>query len=108
MIGGLVLAIVVGLTLNYLAGAREDAAQKEDVDVVKVLGATSLLAGLLVAFVLAGASSSYVVARGAVKAEADTVGTLFEAADYVKEPFRRRLQGAAVCYARAVAGPEWD
>jgi hypothetical protein len=108
MVGGLVLAALIGLGLNYATGAKDDTARREGADVVRVLGTTSLLAGLLASFVLSGASSSYTAARGAAKAESDTVDTLFEAADYVKQPFRQRLQGAVVCYARAVAGPEWD
>lgn len=104
MIAGLAVAVVVGLALNYAAGGKD---ATEGADVVRVLGTTSLLAGLLVAFVLSGASSSYTAARAAAKQESDTVNTLFEAADYTKAPFRQRLQAAAVCYSRAVAGPEW-
>lgn len=33
---------------------------------------------------------------------------LFETAAYLREPRRQELQAAVVCYARAVAGPEWD
>jgi hypothetical protein len=58
--------------------------------------------------VLSGASSSYTSARNAIKAEADTVDALYEAADFVKQPYREDLQAAAVCYARAVAGPGFD
>jgi cytochrome bd-type quinol oxidase subunit 2 len=108
MIGGLVLAVVIGLVANYATGGKDDAARSSGADVVKVLGTTSLLAGLLVAFVLSGASSSYTAARTAAKAESDTVDTMFESADYVAQPFRQRLQGAIVCYARAVSGPEWQ
>jgi cytochrome bd-type quinol oxidase subunit 2 len=107
-IGGLVVAVVLGVALKYATASRHPEKQTEGADVVKVLGSTSLIAGLLVGFVLAGASSSYTSARNAAKAEADTVDTLFESAEYVKQPFRQRLQGAAVCYARAVAGPGFD
>ena len=103
---GLVLAVLIGVGLRYATSKGSDKA--EGADVVKVLGSTSLIAGLLVGFVLAGASSSYTGARNAAKAEADTVDTLYESAEFVKPPYRQRLQGAAVCYARAVAGPGWD
>ncbi len=107
-IGGLAVAVAIGVALKYVTVSRHPDKQTEGADVVKVLGSTSLIAGLLVGFVLAGASSSYTTARNAAKAEADTVDTLFESAEYVKQPFRQRLQGAAVCYARAVAGPGYD
>jgi hypothetical protein len=35
------------------------------------------------------------------------VDNLFESTEYVPDPERRALQAAIVCYARAVAGPEW-
>ena len=105
-IGGLVLAALIGVGMRYATSSGQpESKQAEGADVVRVLGTTSLLAGLLVGFVLAGASSSYVSARNAAKSEADTVDTLYESAEYVKQPYRQRLQGAAVCYARAVAGP---
>lgn len=107
-IAGLVVAVVIGVSLRYATAARASGTPAEGADVVKVLGTTSLIAGLLVGFVLSGASSSYTSARNAAKAEGDTVDTLYESAEYVKQPFRRRLQGAAVCYARAVAGPGFD
>src|ERR1044072_7416579 len=105
---GLVLAVVIGVVLRRAGASKDPGKETEGADVVRVLGSTSLIAGLLVGFVLAGASSSYTSARNAAKAEADTVDTLYESADFVKQPFRRRLQAAAVCYARAVAGPCFD
>ena len=107
-IAGLIVAVGLGVLLKYVTSARHPDKQTEGADVLKILGSTSLIAGLLVGFVLSGSSSSYTSARNAAKAEADAVDTLYEASEYVKPPFRRRLQGAAVCYARAVAGPGFD
>jgi hypothetical protein len=70
-------------------------------------GPAATLLALLIAFVLAGATSSYQRAKTAAQAEAATVDHIFESADYLKEPYRERLQMASVCYARAVVGPEW-
>lgn len=104
----LAASVGVGLAVNLLR--RDDAgeARTEDASVLNILNATALLAGLLVALVLAGASESYSAARGAAESEADTVDGLYESAEYVDLPARQALQGALVCYARAVAGPEWD
>jgi hypothetical protein len=70
-------------------------------------GPAATLLALLIAFVLAGAAQSYQRAKTAAQTEAATVDHIFEAADYLKEPYRERLQRAAICYARAVIGPEW-
>jgi hypothetical protein len=68
--------------------------------------AATLLA-LFIAFVLFGASGSYSSAQTAVQTEAAVVDNFFETAEYLPDPQRQHLQRAAVCYARAVAGPEW-
>jgi Protein of unknown function (DUF4239) len=107
-VGALALAVVLGLAIKRFTSSDASADDKNAADVPRVLGSTALLAGLLIAIVLSGASSSYSAARSAAKAEADTIDTMYESAEYVAQPFRQRLQGAAVCYARAVAGPEWD
>ena len=103
----LTVAILVGLLLKDLALAREWARTTFD-DVAKVLRAIPLLAGLMVAVVLAGGAWAYGEARSAAKLEADAIDALYEGARYADPPFRQRLQEAATCYARAVAGPEWD
>jgi hypothetical protein len=70
-------------------------------------GPAATLLALIIAFVLVGATQSYTRARTAVQTEAAVVDNFFETAEYLPDPGRRRLQRAAVCYARAVAGPEW-
>ena len=57
---------------------------------------------------LAGASETYAGARDAAKSEADTVDSLYESAEYMDMPGKQTVQAAAVCYALAVVGPEWD
>lgn len=104
----LILALASGLAAKLLTVRPEDTDEKEGATVQNVLAATGLITALVVAFVISGASSSYSAARTAAKAEADVVDNLYEAAEYVAMPFRQNIQAAAVCYARAVAGPEWD
>jgi hypothetical protein len=72
-----------------------------------VLSGTGLIGAFLLAIVLSTASSSYSSAQKAAKQKADVIDTLYESANYVDQPFRQRFQAAAVCYARAVVGPEW-
>lgn len=104
-VGALVLAVAAGIGLKYAPSSRDAEKQTGGADVLEVLGTTALIAGLLIGFVLSGASTSYSSASTAARAEADTVETLYESAEFVKQPYRQRLQVAAVCYARAVARP---
>ena len=98
------LAVIAGLAANYFSLTKAD---DEGSTVQQVLSATALIAAFLLAIVLSGASTSYSSAQKAAKQEADVIDTLYESANYVDMPFRQRIQAAAVCYARAVVGPEW-
>jgi hypothetical protein len=100
-----VLALVAGAGVGV--AVRFSAPPEAGGDLVKILNATSLVAGLLAAFVLSGANGSYIDARSAIKQEADAVAELYDSADYVPRPYSHELQAADVCYARAVMGPEW-
>ncbi len=102
----LVAAVCVGLAAHRF-GTRRDDDKGDGKSALDVLGATSLLAALLVAIVLSDAGTSYSGARSAAKVEADTVDTLYESAEYVEMPARQAIHAAALCYARAVIGPEW-
>jgi len=91
----LATAVAISLALNFFFQRRKkDADKDKEASVRDILGATSLLAALLIAIVLSGASSSYTSARAAAKAEADTVDNLYEAArrcqhdrQYTPRPF---------------------
>ena len=98
------VAVIAGLCTNYFSLNKAD---DEGSTVQQVLSATALIAAFLLAIVLSGASTSYSSAQRATKQEADVIDTLYESANYVDMPFRQRIQAAAVCYARAVVGPEW-
>ncbi len=98
-----VVAVGAGIAANYFSSKPAD----EGATVPQVLSATGLIAAFLLAIVLSGAATSYSAAQKAAKQEADVIDTLFESANYVDMPYRQRIQAAAVCYARAVIGPEW-
>ncbi len=100
----LLAAVGVGLAANHVSGAAKEATEA----VQSVLGATTLLAAFIVALVLAGTSESYSAASADAKEEADVVDNLFESAEYADQPYRQALQASAVCYARAVVGPDWE
>lgn len=104
----LVGAVGAGLGANYYLGRRQGKDPKEGSTALSILGATALLSAFIIALVLAGTAGSYAAASTAAKQEADIVDTLYESAEYIDMPFRKRIHAAAACYARAVAGPEWD
>lgn len=103
-------SVGLGLAANFLFRKKEksDDVDKQGASVRDVLGATALLAALLIAIVLSGASSSYSSARTAAVQEANALDNLYESAEYVAQPARQDIHSAVVCYARAVMGPEWE
>ena len=101
----IVLSVAIGLGASYFS--LDEKKDKEGASVHQVLSATGLLAAFLLAIVLSGAGTSYAGAQKAAKQEADVIDSLYESAAYVDMPFRQKIQAAAVCYARAVVGPEW-
>jgi len=113
VIGG---AVILGLVGNLLFHERIlEVTNRRGIDAYfiypqtnNVYGPTSTLLALFIAFVLFGASESYSRAKASVQTEAAVVTNLFQTAEYLPDPHRRNLQRAATCYARAVAGPEWD
>ncbi len=101
----IVVAAAIGLASNYFSITKS---ADEGASVTQVLGAAGLIATFLLAIVLSGAASSYAAAGKAAKQEADTIDSLYESAAYVDQPYRQRIQAAAVCYAFATVGPEWE
>jgi hypothetical protein len=84
-----------------------DQEDKDGASVADLVAPVQLLAALFLAFVLAQSSQSYARARTAALNEAEVVDAAFETGDYLPEPQREAVQGALVCYTRAVIGPEW-
>ncbi|MFJ5549602.1 hypothetical protein [Streptomyces sp. NPDC093225] len=102
-------ALAAGLCANQLRRRRHpaDGSDDEEASVSDLISPLETLAVLLVAFVIVVAAESYGAAGAAVGSEAHRVDQLYEVADYAPEPQRERLQGAAVCYARAIMTYEW-
>ncbi len=108
-------AAIVGLIAGGLSRSRmETHRARHSVDSGKadswasgVLGPSVTLLALFLALVLAEAVSSFSQAVSAARSEATVINRLYHTAGYLEEPYRLRLQRSALCYARAVAGPEW-
>jgi hypothetical protein len=109
------LAVVCGLLVNR---RKPDAAEVEDkatpmfmvgnwVGPGDIVGRVATLAVLLVAFSIVQGNVSYRGAATGANTEANAVRNIFELTDYVPEPQREHLQGATICYARAVRHLEW-
>ncbi len=90
LIAGLLLATAAAMHMSLLMGAFQGAF-------------ISAMTGALVTI----ATVTHTTAHSAGSAEARAVEGLYTAAQSAPPPFAQRLHGAAVCYARAVAGPEW-
>ncbi|WUQ08604.1 hypothetical protein OG259_36560 [Streptomyces sp. NBC_00250] len=101
-------ALAAGLFANRLRRRRaEEAAGDEEASISDLISPLETLAVLLVAFVIVVAAESYGTAGTGVGSEAHRVDQLYEVADYAPEPQREGVQGAAVCYARAIMTYEW-
>jgi hypothetical protein len=103
----LLVAVIIGVGVNYLVGMMSEKEPTEGAPTTSVLASTALLSAFVVALVLSGTASSYSAAGKASKSEADVVDNLYEAAEYIDQPHRQAIQAASVCYARAVVNFEW-
>jgi hypothetical protein len=63
---------------------------------------------IMLCFVIYLAFSSYDESRSGAETEALTVAQQFESAQFLEPETSQRLGGELVCYARTVAGPEWE
>jgi hypothetical protein len=63
---------------------------------------------ILLGFIVFLAFTSYDEARAGAEAEARTVAQQLETAQFFAPPAQYELTSELVCYARYVAGPEWD
>lgn len=101
------LALVAGLFANRLIRDRVVGPDAEGTTVRDLLSPLETLAVLVLAFVLVAASESFGEAEDSARLEAAMVDHLFEVAEYAPAVARERIQGDAVCYARAVRSLEW-
>jgi hypothetical protein len=103
--GIIILALLAGLLCNRFL--RRRAGDDDAPSLTDLVSPLETLAVLILAFVLVGAADSYGQAEDAASEEAATVDHLFETAEYAPVQFRKPLQAATVCYARAVHHYSW-
>src|SRR3954470_8445609 len=73
-----------------------------------VFGVLATGFAVLVGFVVFLAFTSYDSARSGAEQESRLVAQQVETAQLMPRAVRNDLSGELVCYARSVAGPEWD
>lgn len=101
-------AMAAGYGLNVLFGKLHSTDATEGASVGTVLGPAGTVGVFFLALVLFGAAGSFTETGKLIKQEAAVMDNLYEAAEYVPdESIRQRFHAATVCYALAVAGPEW-
>ncbi|MFJ6675792.1 DUF4239 domain-containing protein [Actinosynnema sp. NPDC091369] len=100
-------ALALGLFFNWYLKRRRHLEPGEPITNRDLTSPMETLAVLLLAFVLVVAAESYGTADEAARAEAGVVDHFFEVSEFAPEPVARALQGATVCYARAVRAYEW-
>lgn len=103
----LLIALILGLVANQSLRPFF-MSDDEGSSIADLLSPLAVLAALFIGLVLADVSTSYSSARESVAREAKLVDNLFETTEYLPNPTRGAMQASIVCYARAVAGPEWE
>jgi hypothetical protein len=102
------VALVLGLLANRYLRRRFIADDTSGPSAAALVVSIDFLAVFFIAFVLSSAASSFTSARNSSAKEANIVDNMFEATAYVTQPrLKKGMQASLVCYARAVAGPEW-
>ena len=73
-----------------------------------VFGVLATGFSVILGFIIFLAFSSYDASRTGAESEATIVSQQVESAQFLPAPVDRQLTGELACYARYVAGPEWD
>jgi hypothetical protein len=104
--------LVVGLAVAAMLLVRRRAPEGSYfADGDRASGVFGVLASgfaILLGFIVFLAFTSYDQSRSGAETEALTVAQQLETAQHFDAPVAAQLTGQLVCYARSVAGPEWD
>jgi len=73
-----------------------------------VFGVLATGFSVLLGFIIFLAFTSYDESRSGAETEATIVAQQLQTAQFLPEPAGQELTGELICYARYVAGPEWD
>ena len=112
VLGLVVLALVTALTVAAMLWVRRSAPEgSRFTDGDRASGVFGVLAtgfSLLLGFIIFLAFSSYDESRQGAEAEATIVAQQVQTAQFLPEDVGLELTGELTCYARSVAGTEWD
>ena len=112
LIGFVITIVVTALAITAMLLVRRRAPEGSYfTDGDRASGVFGVLASgfaILLGFIIFLAFTSYDESRAGAETEAVTVVQQVETAQYFDAPARDELTAALVCYARYVAGPEWD
>lgn len=112
VLGLVVLALVTGVTVAAMLWVRRRAPEGSYfTDGDRASGVFGVLAtgfSLLLGFIIFLAFSSYDESRRGAEAEATIVAQQVQTAQFLPEDVGLELTGELSCYARSVAGTEWD
>ncbi len=112
LIGAVVLVLVTAVTVAAMLGVRKRAPEGSyfaDGDRASgVFGVLATGVSLLLGFIIFLAFSSYDEARQGAETEATIVAQQVQTAQFLGTDATVELTGELICYARSVAGSEWD
>ncbi len=112
LIGFVITIVVTALAIAAMLFVRRRAPEGSYfTDGDRASGVFGVLASgfaILLGFIIFLAFTSYDESRAGAETEAVTVVQQVETAQYFDSPAREELTAALVCYARYVAGPEWE
>jgi Protein of unknown function (DUF4239) len=111
-VGMVVLVLITGLTVIAMLGVRRRAPEGSYfTDGDRASGVFGVLAtgfSVLLGFIIFLAFSSYDESRQGAEAEATIVAQQVQTAQFLPQDSSAELTGELTCYARSVAGTEWD
>jgi hypothetical protein len=112
LIGAAVVLVVVALTVTAMLLVRRGAPEgSRFTDGDRASGVFGVLAtgfSVLLGFIVFLSFSTYDQARAGAEDESVIVAQQLQTAQFFSEPYRTELTGELVCYARNVAGAEWE
>lgn len=112
LVGLVVLLAITALTVAAMLGVRRRAPEgSRFTDGDRASGVFGVLAtgfSVLLGFLIFLAFSSYDVSRQGAETEAMIVAQQVQTAQFLPGDSPEQLTGELMCYARSVAGPEWD
>ena len=107
-IGSIVLAMVVGGLVMWVASRKSPEGSLADRIPTNVYAVTAGAMTLLLSFTFSAAFTQYSSAQQAVRSEASAILQMYRAASFVEEPLQSQLRGDLLCYATLVSTVEWE